>query len=681
MKNKRAGHFWGAAILAGIIGISFMAVNDGKVVSASDTGAAGNNGDADSVTVSAPEKNDDEYIYCVGSVSKVYVTAAVMRLVDEGKVSLDDPVTGYLPDFKMADERYRDITVRMLMDHTSGIFGTDQIGTFLYEDNSMIHHDTLLESLKGQRLKADPGEYAAYCNDGFDLLELIVEKVSGMTYTDYIIENIAAPTGGLRTGTGFNLTHDKDLVPAYVPGNLLYDNESCMCLGAGGVYAVASDVADFGAAFFHDSDLLLKEEQKDETAKRWNGENADEYTDENGLGWDYVSKKKYEDGGVKVLGKGGDVLLNHAFLMVAPDEDISIAVLSNGGSSAYNGMLAEAIMDTVLKDRDISINDEVREYMAAGEIPGEYDELAGYYITQNALEAGAVVCRISFPRHEYMHVENISPINTSVADYIYTTDGKFAELACEVEDIKRDSKIAVSPMVLSFERNEKGNVYIGCERKKTVPGLGTDNKKTYIGEKLTANPVSNEILSAWEARCGKDLLLCNDIPSSANYQTGIIRAYMCREVPGYLFIITGQGTRLLKIRDEYHADAFMTMPSSSNRDVIDITVKEDQNETRLAFSSGAEYIFSDDIPLLSGSLSEIGHTGDMASWYRIGDDLAGTSFMIDEMPENSVVYVFSKYGDMVFTSHIKDAGNEIPLPKGGKVVFLGDFGESVGTVR
>ena len=85
--------------------------------------------------------------------------------------------------------------------------------------------------------------------------------------------------------------------------------------------------------------------------------------------------------------------------------------------------------------------------------------------------------------------------------------------------------------------------------------------------------------------------------------------------------------------------------------------------------------------MLSGSLSEIGHTGDMASWYRIGDDLAGTSFTIDEMPENSVVYVFNKYGDMVFTSHIKDAGNEIPLPKGGKVVFLGDFGESVGTFR
>ena len=64
--------------------------------------------------------DDSEYIYCVGSVSKVYSTAAVMQLVDEGKVELDAPVTEYIPEFRMADPRYKDITVRMLMDHTSG---------------------------------------------------------------------------------------------------------------------------------------------------------------------------------------------------------------------------------------------------------------------------------------------------------------------------------------------------------------------------------------------------------------------------------------------------------------------------------------------------------------------------------------------------------------------------------
>ena len=62
-----------------------------------------------------------ERIYCIASVSKMYSTLAVMQLVDEGKVELDAPVTKYVPDFKMDDERYKDITVRMLMNHTSGI--------------------------------------------------------------------------------------------------------------------------------------------------------------------------------------------------------------------------------------------------------------------------------------------------------------------------------------------------------------------------------------------------------------------------------------------------------------------------------------------------------------------------------------------------------------------------------
>ncbi|MBN2066535.1 MAG: beta-lactamase family protein, partial [Candidatus Thermoplasmatota archaeon] len=57
---------------------------------------------------------DNNTLFNIGSISKVYVAAAIMILVDEGNVALDTPVTHYLPDFTMADERYKDITVRML---------------------------------------------------------------------------------------------------------------------------------------------------------------------------------------------------------------------------------------------------------------------------------------------------------------------------------------------------------------------------------------------------------------------------------------------------------------------------------------------------------------------------------------------------------------------------------------
>ena len=76
------------------------------------------NGDDTKENETSTNDGTADQIYGVGSVSKVYVTTAVMQLVEQGKVDLDAPVTDYIDDFRMADERYKDITVRMLMDHT-----------------------------------------------------------------------------------------------------------------------------------------------------------------------------------------------------------------------------------------------------------------------------------------------------------------------------------------------------------------------------------------------------------------------------------------------------------------------------------------------------------------------------------------------------------------------------------
>ena len=138
------------------------------------------------VQTDAKEDAPKEKLYGIGSVSKVYVTTAVMQLAEEGKVNLDATLTEYIPDFRMADERYKEITVRMLMNHTSGIMGSTNKNSMLYGDNDMSYHDGLLTVLEGQRLKAKPGAYAAYCNDGFTLLEMIVENVSGMSFTEYL---------------------------------------------------------------------------------------------------------------------------------------------------------------------------------------------------------------------------------------------------------------------------------------------------------------------------------------------------------------------------------------------------------------------------------------------------------------------------------------------------------------
>ena len=92
----------------------------------------------------------------------------MMKLVEQGKVDLDEPVTAYLPDFTMADPRYTQITVRMLLNHSSGLMGGTTNDAFLFGDQGNDDAPSrLLERLAGQTLQAEPGAYSVYSNDIF----------------------------------------------------------------------------------------------------------------------------------------------------------------------------------------------------------------------------------------------------------------------------------------------------------------------------------------------------------------------------------------------------------------------------------------------------------------------------------------------------------------------------------
>ncbi|MEG1583666.1 MAG: serine hydrolase domain-containing protein, partial [Anaerovorax sp.] len=143
----------------------------------------------------------EETLYGIGSISKLFTTTAVMKLVDLGKIQLDAPVTTYIPEFKMADERYQDITVRMLLNHSSGFMGSTMNNAFLFNDPDQGVTENLLVNLQEQRLKATPGAFSVYCNDGFTLAELVVERVSGQSFTTFLHETITTPLNLKNTKT------------------------------------------------------------------------------------------------------------------------------------------------------------------------------------------------------------------------------------------------------------------------------------------------------------------------------------------------------------------------------------------------------------------------------------------------------------------------------------------------
>lgn len=122
-------------------------------------------------------------VYEIGSVTKQFTAAAVMQLVEDKKIDLDADVTTYLPDF---DSQGRRVTVRRLLDHTSGIRPYTMLPEFQDFGMRTLPRDTIVRLLSKSAYVFEPGAVESYNNSGFFLAGLIVEKTSGMTYADYV---------------------------------------------------------------------------------------------------------------------------------------------------------------------------------------------------------------------------------------------------------------------------------------------------------------------------------------------------------------------------------------------------------------------------------------------------------------------------------------------------------------
>ena len=169
-------------------------------------------GVADRATGAKPTSST---MYGIGSVSKMFVTMAVMQLVDAGEVSLDTPVVTYLPTFRMADPEYAQITVRMLLDHSAGLPGSDYFNTLTTAPNPDYMARQFLAGLATQRLKTTPGSMSVYCNDCFTLAEMVVESVSGEPYAQYVTDELFVPMG---------MTHSRYPTEAFAEGTYAHSH-------------------------------------------------------------------------------------------------------------------------------------------------------------------------------------------------------------------------------------------------------------------------------------------------------------------------------------------------------------------------------------------------------------------------------------------------------------------------
>ena len=130
--------------------------------------------------------------YEIGSVTKQFTGAAIMQLVEQGKINLDDDLSKYLPDYNAQGHQ---ITVKRLLDHTSGIKGYTEMPEFRTLGAFKLPRDTLVKLFSKQPFDFDPGHEQIYNNSAFFLAGLIIAKVSGMPYEEYVQKNLFDKAG------------------------------------------------------------------------------------------------------------------------------------------------------------------------------------------------------------------------------------------------------------------------------------------------------------------------------------------------------------------------------------------------------------------------------------------------------------------------------------------------------
>lgn len=630
--------------LYGLDSIQYALIEDGEITVA---GTSGYNNKEEKQEVKTST------MYGIASISKMFTTTAVLQLVEAGKVDLDAPVTTYITDFKMADERYKDITVRMLLNHSSGIMGGSLNNSLLFEDNDTLNHDQLLKSLSTQRLKANPGDYSVYCNDGFSLAEILVERVTGQTFSEYVAENITGPlelTGTKSPQDSFKTTK----LAGIYEGKTKLPAETFNSIGTGGYYSTASNLCRFAEVFMDSAtkaDILTVEsvaamEEKAVQGADWTKLNALE--DGYGLGWDFVNVYPFNQYGIKAVTKGGDSLYYHGSLVVLPEENKAVAVLSSAGSSTIDQIFASAIlMQALYEDGTITeLPSGTPSYGAPVRqtIPIELAHYKGYYVTMGG------ILEVEMDPTGILTLSNVYDRRSQV-QLIYTGNGKFRD--------------ATGLNEYQFVTEGNGEMYLWGGGYATLPGIGTYFGEYYQAQKIDDNIISEDVKEIWKERVQKQFFIINEKYSSVYYiKSGAFVSLALSEKPeGYM--------AYSEIKNASTAVTDILLPGMIGRDLQDYTF---YTEDGIEYAQVQDFVLisEDGVKTLSSKDKyniTIGKDG-YAKWYKVGKKTAGKTMKVT-VPENGAYAVYDANGICQTHSYVSGK-TKIKLPEGGYVVFAGD---------
>lgn len=266
----------------------------------------------------------EEMVFNVGSMTKQFTAVAVLQLMEQGKLSLQDEVTKYLTDYPVNG---RKITVENLLTHTAGIPGpAPEAMLSLQGRKDIVGLQEVIATFKNRPLDFAPGTKWSYSNDGYILLGAIIEKVSGLSYPEYLEQKIFKPAGMTRTLFGDDQLLVKNRAASYIYSraesrflNAMNDKVET-AYSAGAIQSTAEDLFRWNQALL--SNRMIKKEslEKAQAEYKLPGGKGTNY----GYGW-FIGNIQ----GSPIVEHGGNMggFMSHAIYL--PREDIYVVVLYN----------------------------------------------------------------------------------------------------------------------------------------------------------------------------------------------------------------------------------------------------------------------------------------------------------------------------------------------------------------
>ena len=355
---RRAEAVLAASYPADAPGAAAIVMDDGKIVYAAGRGLA----DTTNKRPIGPET-----VFRLGSITKQFTAALVLQLVEEGKLSLSDPLSKFLPDYPKPGA---DTTVTQLLNHTSGIQSYTGIPDWMDGDKpaQAVTTEGLIAQFKDMPNEFERGTRWDYNNSGYVLLGAIIEKVTGKSWHEALADRITKPLGltSIRYGvgeervtrmaTGYSVNEQK-----VVPSRPIHMS---VPHAAGALLGNVRDLAKWSHALHHGK--VVKSESYRQMIARTRLNDGTEHPYAFGLSNEEVRDRK-------AIAHGGGIFGFSTYGLYVPSDDLFVAVLTNSDAPQTPPSI------TTLRLAALAMNNPYPSFVRKDIAPGSIEPLLGIY--------------------------------------------------------------------------------------------------------------------------------------------------------------------------------------------------------------------------------------------------------------------------------------------------------------